>query len=264
MGCRHPLCETNTDAPTQAPRLSERPDERPMGRDEPMIPEAAPGGRPRRAPKREIVEAILYLLRAGCSWRLLPHDFPPVADGLPLPAPLGARRGLGEGSSHAGHGGPGARRSRSFALGRHHRPPDRQDGGSKGGLEGYGEGRPWPRWGRVSASNGKKIHGRKRHILTDTDGRLLAVEVPAADIQDRDGAKGVLKRSRSSFPFVETVFADGGGAGRLIEWARDKTNVTLEIVKRMPWMKGFVVIRRRWVVERTDPWIMKCRRLARD
>jgi transposase len=77
MGCRSPLCETNADAPPQAPRLSERPDERPMGRDEPMIPEAAPGGRPRCAPKREIVEAILYLLRAGCSWRLLPHDFPP-------------------------------------------------------------------------------------------------------------------------------------------------------------------------------------------
>jgi hypothetical protein len=113
--------------------------------------------------------------------------------------------------------------------------------------------------------------------MTDTDGRLLTVEVHAADIQDRDGAKGVLKRSRRSFPFVETVFADGGYAGRLVKWAKDKTNVTLEIVRRMPWMKGFVVIRRPlswfackplpgsgWVVERTFAWIMKCRRLARD
>jgi transposase len=74
----------------------------------------------------------------------------------------------------------------------------------------------------------------------------------------------VLKRSRARFPFVEHVFADGGYAGRLVEWARDKTHVTLEIVRRMPWMKGFVVIRRRWVVERTFAWIMKCRRLARD
>ena len=71
---------------------------------------------------------------------------------------------------------------RSFALGCHHRQPDRQDGGSKGGLEG--------------CDAGKKVHGRKRHIMTDTDGRLLAVEVHAADIQDRDGAKGALKRSR--------------------------------------------------------------------
>jgi hypothetical protein len=85
------------------------------------------------------------------------------------------------------------------------------------------------------------------------DGRLLAVEVHAADIQDRDGAKGVLKRSRRSFPFVETVFADGACAGRLVAWARDKAHVTLEIVRRMRWMKGFVIIRRRWVVERTDP-----------
>ncbi len=141
--------------------------------------------------------------------------------------------------------------------------PDRQDGGSKGGFKG--------------CDAGKKVHGRKRHILTDTDGRLLAVEVHAADIQDRDGAKGVLKRSHARFPFVETVFADGGYAGRLVGWAKDKTHVTLEIVRRMPWMKGFVVIRRPlsgfepkplpgngWVVERTFAWIMKCRRLARD
>lgn len=100
--------------------------------------------------------------------------------------------------------------------------------------------------------------------MTDTDGRLLAVEVHAADMQDRDGAKGVLKRSRARFPFVEHVFADGGYAGRLVEWARDKTHVTLEIVRRKPWMQGFVVIRRRWVVERTFAWIMKRRRLVRD
>jgi transposase len=231
---------------------------------EPIIPDAAPGGRPRCAPQRDIVEAIAVSAARRLFMEAAAARFPPVADGLPLPAPLGARRGVGEGSPHADHGGPGARRTRSLALRRHHRQPDRQDGGSKGGFKGYGEGRPWPRWGRVSAPNGKKVHGRKRHIMTDTDGRLLTVEVHAADIQDRDGAKGVLKRSRRSFPFVETVFADGGYAGRLVKWAKDKTNVTLEIVRRMPWMKGFVVIRRRWVVERTFAWIMKCRRLARD
>lgn len=100
--------------------------------------------------------------------------------------------------------------------------------------------------------------------MTDTDGRLLAVEVHGADIQDRDGAKGVLRRSRRRFPFVERIFADGGYTGKLVVWAKDKTHVTLEIVRRMPWMKGFVVIRRRWVVERAFAWIMKCRRLARD
>jgi hypothetical protein len=83
--------------------------------------------------------------------------------------------------------------------------------------------------------------------MTDTDGRLLAVEVHAADVQDRDGAKGVLKRSRPRFPFVEKVYADGGYAGRLVKWAQDKTHVVLEIVKRPPGAKGFIVIRRRWV-----------------
>ena len=100
--------------------------------------------------------------------------------------------------------------------------------------------------------------------MTDTDGRLLAVEVHAADVQDRDGAKGVLRLSRRAFPFVETVFADGGHAGRLVDWAQTKTHVTLEIVKRPRGAQGFVVIRRRWVVERTFAWIMKCRRLVRD
>ncbi len=74
----------------------------------------------------------------------------------------------------------------------------------------------------------------------------------------------MLKRSRRRFPFVERVFADGGYTGKLVAWAQDKTHVALEIVRREPWMKAFVVIRRRWVVERTLAWIIKCRRLVRD
>jgi len=74
----------------------------------------------------------------------------------------------------------------------------------------------------------------------------------------------VLKLSRRRFPFVETVFADGGYAGKLVTWAKDKTHIAIEVVRRQPCMTGFVVLRRRWVVERTFAWIMKCRRLARD
>ncbi len=83
-------------------------------------------------------------------------------------------------------------------------------------------------------------------------------------MQDRDGAKGLLQHSRSLYPFVERVFADGGYTGKLVVWAKNKTNLVLEIVRRMPWAEGFVVIERRWVVERTFAWIMKCRRLVRD
>ncbi len=83
-------------------------------------------------------------------------------------------------------------------------------------------------------------------------------------MQDRDGAKSLLQCSRSLYPFVERVFADGGYAGKLVNWVKDKTNLVLEIVRRMPSAEGFVVIKRRWVVERTFAWIMKCRRLVRD
>ena len=74
----------------------------------------------------------------------------------------------------------------------------------------------------------------------------------------------MLKQSRGRFPFVEQVFADGGYAGKLITWAKDRTHIAIEVVRRLPFMTGFVVLRRRWVVERTFAWIMKCRRLVRD
>lgn len=157
---------------------------------------------------------------------------------------------MGACSSHPAHCRSRACRARRLAYSGYHRQPECPHSGSKRGSRGY--------------DAGKKITGRKRHILTDTDGRLLAIEVHSADIQDRDGAKGVLKRSRARFPFVEHVFADGGYAGKLVNWAKDKTNVTIEVVRRLPFMTGFVVLRRRWVVERTFAWIMKCRRLVRD
>lgn len=151
----------------------------------------------------------------------------------------------GRRAPHPRPGRPGAGGPGGVALGGDPRQPDGPDGRSKGGCKGY--------------DAGKRLHGRKRHILTDTDGRLLAVELHGADVQDRDGAKGVLKRSRRRFPFVERVFA-----GKLVSWASDKTHVVLEIVRRRPWVKGVVVLRRRWVGERTFAWIMKCRRLVRD
>ena len=88
--------------------------------------------------------------------------------------------------------------------------------------------------------------------------------MPGADIQDRDGAKGVLRRSRARFPFVERAYVDGGYAGRLVCWAKRQTHIILEVVKRSTEQMGFAVIRRRWVVERTFAWIVKNRRFVRD
>ena len=90
------------------------------------------------------------------------------------------------------------------------------------------------------------------------------MRVHSAGIQDRDGAKLALKASRARYPFVTHAFADGGYAGRLVRWAKDKTHIVVEIVKRSPVAKGFQVLRRRWVVERTFAWLIKNRRFVRD
>ncbi len=112
---------------------------------------------------------------------------------------------------------------------------------------------------------GKKIKGRKRHILVDTDGNLVGVVVHPADIQDRDGAPHVLASIRSLYPWLRHVFADGGYAGDKLKHALlGKGDWTIEIVRRSDAVKGFVVIARRWVVERTFAWLGRCRRLAKD
>jgi transposase len=145
---------------------------------------------------------------------------------------------------------PRALRPGSLAIGGDPRQPVGAHRRSKRGGKGY--------------DAGKKITGRKRHILTDTDGRLLAVRVHGADVQDRDGGKLPLKASRQRFPFVAKVFADCGYAGRLVHWAASKTHIILEIIRRGAHAKGFEVLPRRWVVERTFAWIFKNRRLVRD
>ena len=108
------------------------------------------------------------------------------------------------------------------------------------------------------------MKGRKRHILVDTIGLLLTVVVHAASIQDRDGAKLVLEKARGKFPRLALLWADGGYAGKLIEWVQETCGWLLEIVKRSDDVQGFVVLPRRWVVERTFGWLGRCRRLSKD
>ena len=110
---------------------------------------------------------------------------------------------------------------------------------------------------------GKKVNGRKRFIVTDTLGLLLVVVVLAASVQDRDGAKSVLLDSYLRTP-VRFVFADGGFAGRLLDWAQQILRTTVHIVRKPAGQQGFAVIPRRWAVERTFAWLTAHRRLARD
>jgi putative transposase len=111
---------------------------------------------------------------------------------------------------------------------------------------------------------GKKVEGRKRHIVVDTTGLLLDVSVHAADIQDRDGAKLVLGKLLGRYPRLRHLWADGGYAGPLKDWAPELGNWILEIVRKDPETKGFAVLPRRWGVERTFAWLSRNRRLSKD
>jgi transposase len=112
---------------------------------------------------------------------------------------------------------------------------------------------------------GKRIKGRKRHIVTDTIGLLVGLAVHGADVQDRNGAPDVLKSIATAYPLLRHIFADGGYAGPRLRGALEKIwRWTLQIVKRSDTAKGFEVIPRRWVVERTFAWLERCRRMAKD
>jgi putative transposase len=153
----------------------------------------------------------------------------------------GSRRVTREGPAEGRTGGNSQRGDRG--------QPERQDDGKRG-IRGY--------------DAGKKVSGRKRHLVVDTIGLVLAVVVHAANLQDRDGAKLVLQRIRGKFPRLRLLWADGGYAGQLIEWAKEFAGWVLQIVKRTDDMKGFVVLPRRWVVERTFAWLGRWRRLSKD
>ena len=111
---------------------------------------------------------------------------------------------------------------------------------------------------------GKKVSGRKRHIVVDTTGLLLAVVIHAADIQDRDGARLVLAKLLGRFPRLQVIWADAAYAGRLVAWAWETGGWLLKVVRRRPDSHQFEVLPRRWVVERTLAWLSRCRRLSKD
>lgn len=162
---------------------------------------------------------------------------------------MAARRALGQDPRHVARGPAQTRGPRDESQRRDFRQPEREDHGKRGPSRGY--------------DAGKKVTGRKRHILVDTLGLLLAVLVHGGDVQDRDGAKDLLRRIKGRFTRLKIIWADGGYGGQLVDWVAGLGHCVLEIVRRG--VAGrFEVLPHRWIVERTFAWLGRYRRLSKD
>ncbi len=215
---------------------------------ETLLPPASKRGRRRSVDLREVLNAIRYLVRTGCGWRMLPKDFPPwqtvywwfrrfvrlllfrtIHD---IGVMLDRERAGREASPTAGI-------------------IDSQSVKAPGARErGY--------------DAGKKIVGRKRHIAVDTDGRLLMTNLTTADISDSAGAQMILDAIRQRWPWLKHVFADGAYDRTQLMDKAAFLDFVIEVVRRIDNEQGFKVLPRRWVVERTFGWMMRWRRLVRD
>ena len=232
----------------------------------PFLPPPAHLGRKRITDLREVVNAILYILRSGGAWRLLPHDFPPwptiyryfrtwLAAGIWERIHTTLRERLREKVGREATPSAGIVDSQSVKI-----------TGQKG-FRGY--------------DGAKKVNGRKRHVLVDTQGLLMQVVVSPADVQDTEGAEILFERIKGCFPRLKHVWVDGGYKGPFIQMMKKRFKITVEVVKhawsdlkRGVWLPadaeppviptGFHVLPRRWVVERTFAWWGRYRRLSKD
>ena len=172
-----------------------------------------------------------------------------LAHGLRLFPHLPGGGHLGEHAPSSGHDAARAGEPGGRSHGRHHRHAEREDDGKRG-PRGY--------------DAAKKVKGRKRHIAVDSSGLLLGIRVHAADIQDADGAGDLLWRLKRLYPWLKAVFADSVYDRIAVLLACFLLGLTLIVVRRIAGTTGFVLLPRRWVVERTFGWLGRWRRLARD
>lgn len=209
------------------------------------------GGRPESYCHRIMVDAVFYLVDGGIKWRAMPADFPDwqavyrffrrfLAQGLLAELHDRLRRRTRKAASRDPEPTAGIIDSQSVKA-------DATVGADSRGYDG-----------------GKKINGRKRHLVVDVLGLVLAVLVTPASTTDRDAATAMLPAMREKYFRLKLIWADSGYSGALTSWAAAALHLALTVVKRTEDVTGFKVLPRRWVIERTNGWLMRTRRLARD
>lgn len=215
------------------------------------LPKEQTTGRPREISYREIINALLYKIKTACQWRMLPHDLP---------------------NHHTVYSYftwwtiDGTLERLLTALREHIRQEEGKEATPSAAVidsqsvktTGYG-GEP----GSIGVDGNKRVNGRKRHLLVDTLGLLLAVIVTAANVSDAQAAKQ-LASACCQFPRLTKIWVDGGYVGDVAQHYRDNHHIDLEVVEKPPGQKGFVVAPKRWVVERTFGWMGWYRGLSRD
>ena len=214
----------------------------------PLMPKPGRRGRPREVDFREVINAVRYLVRSGCGWRMLPVHFGAWQTVYGWFREL-ARRFLFQ-TIH------------DIELMLDRERQGREQSPSAGVIDSQSVKAPHAETRGYDA--GKKIVGRKRHIAVDTDGRLLMVNLTPADISDSAGAQAILDGIRKRWPWIKHLFADGAYDRLKLMDKAAFLDFVIEVIKRSDDQKGFEVLPRRWVVERTFGWMIRWRRLVRD
>jgi putative transposase len=219
-----------------------------------LLPAAKPGGRPRSVKLRDVLNGIFYILRGGCAWRMMPHDFPPWSTCYDY-----FYKWRNDGTWA---------RINDALRDRVRRRAGRQKSPSMGIIDSQSV-KTTEQGGPHGKDAHKKVNGRKRHIVVDTLGLVMAAAVHPADVQDRDGAKLVLKKLLGRFARLKKILADGIYNGGIGEWTKEVCGWILELVVRDPnepeeEKKKFKVLKWRWIVERTFAWLGRNRRMSKD